>query len=365
MLSAPAHARSITCPRVRDKATYVLAPATSAPPCFCSAKARANSMARALFFPTKRIVAGEAVMRSMAPGGMARAKPRGRSHTAAAVLVTVSYLMRPAGAFRALFGCHRIAAAHTAATRMSSRPPPAEWADAMAKQALAGLQLEYPHKVDHLWLARDGALSSPASLHPVFYGNYDWHSAVHSHWCLVRLLRRFPEHIEADAVAAALRGSITAEGCNREAAYFSREGANTFERPYGWGWLMKLAEECALASKESEDSTNPCAPYHTIFAEMSRNLLPLTQVVREGWLGYLPRLSFPVRSGVHSNTAFALALSFDYAQTARDSELKDAIALCSRRLFGQDVDYNPAFEPSGAADLDDKPALCMLTCLCV
>jgi hypothetical protein len=98
---------------------------------------------------------------------------------------------------------------------------------------------------------------------------------------------------------------------------------------------------------------------------MSRNLLPLTQVVREGWLGYLPRLSFPVRSGVHSNTAFALALSFDYAQTARDSELKDAIALCSRRLFGQDVDYNPAFEPSGAADLDDKPALCMLTCLCV
>ena len=305
------------------------------------------------------------IPRSMAPGGMARAKPRGRSHTAAAVLVTVSYLMRPAGAFRGLFGCQRIAAAHTVATRMSSRPPPAEWADAMAKQALAGLQLEYPHKVDHLWLARDGALSSPASLHPVFYGNYDWHSAVHSHWCLVRLLRRFPEHIEADAIAAALRDSITTEGCNREAAYFSREGANTFERPYGWGWLMKLAEECALASKESEDSTNPCAPYHTIFAEMSRNLLPLTQVVREGWLGYLPRLSFPVRSGVHSNTAFALALSFDYAQTARDSELKDAIALCSRRLFGQDVDYNPAFEPSGAADLDDKPALCMLTCLCV
>lgn len=112
-------------------------------------------------------------------------------------------------------------------------PDPAAWAGPMARQALSGLQLEYPHKVDHLWLAEDGALASPSALHPVFFGNYDWHSAVHSHWCLCRLLRRHADSIDAPAVAAALRASVTQAGCQAEADYFRREGAATFERPYG------------------------------------------------------------------------------------------------------------------------------------
>ena len=175
---------------------------------------------------------------------------------------------------------------------------PSEWAQPMARQALSGLQLEYPHKVDHLWLSSDGALASPSTLHPVFYGNYDWHSAVHSHWCLVRLLRRFPQHIDADAVAAALRASVAKDACQQEADYFRREGAATFERPYGWGWLLKLAQECALASKESFHQDAPCASHHNLFKQLQNNLEPITRVVREGWLSYLPKLTFAVRSGV-------------------------------------------------------------------
>lgn len=119
-------------------------------------------------------------------------------------------------------------------------PAPAAWAGPMARQALSGLQLEYPHKVDHLWLAEDGALAAPAALHPVFYGNYDWHSAVHSHWCLCRLLRRHADSIDAPAVAAALQDSMTQAGCQAEADYFRREGAATFERPYGCVLFLRV-----------------------------------------------------------------------------------------------------------------------------
>jgi len=155
----------------------------------------------------------------------------------------------------------------SAGPAMLAAPAPAEWAGAMAKQALSGLQLEYPHKVDHLWLAQDGPLASPALLHPVFYGNYDWHSAVHSHWCLVRLLRRHADSIDAPAVAAALQASVTQEGCQAEAEYFKREGAATFERPYGWGWLLKLAAECEGAKHDGPSA------HKALFKQLSANLV--------------------------------------------------------------------------------------------
>jgi hypothetical protein len=181
-------------------------------------------------------------------------------------------------------------------------------------------------------------------------------SAVHSHWCLVRLLRRFPTHIDADAVATALARSVTKAACETEAAYFKREGADTFERPYGWGWLLKLSEECFLASEESLDPSSACAAYHSTFKDLYRNLAPIAHVIRDGWLGYLPKLTFAVRSGVHSNTAFALALSYDFARTVEDDQLRDAISQCAMRLYGSDVGYNTRFEPSGEDFL--SPGLC-------
>lgn len=165
--------------------------------------------------------------------------------------------------------------------------PSTQWAGAMARQALSGLQLEYPHKVDHLWLAQDGPLASPASLHPVFYGNYDWHSAVHSHWCLVRLLRRHADSIDAPAVAAALQASMTQEGCQAEADYFKREGAATFERPYGWGWLLKLAAECASAQHDGPSA------HRALFKQLSAHLVQILKSQCPVYLLYItPLLSF-------------------------------------------------------------------------
>lgn len=213
-----------------------------------------------------------------------------------------------------------------------------QWAEPMARQALSGLRLEYPHKADHLWLASDGPLQKPSALHPVFFGNYDWHSAVHSHWCLVRLLRRYPQCIDTQAAAEALMSGITAEGCAVEAAYFSREGAATFERPYGWGWLLKLAAECALAEREClADEESPASPHHALFSSLSSHLQLLVGQIRNGWLSYLPKLGFPVRSGVHSNTAFGLSLSHDFAVAVGDRELLEAIETCANRLYGSDV----------------------------
>ena len=226
----------------------------------------------------------------------------------------------------------------------------------MARQALSGLTLAYPHKVDHLWLRSDGPLPSPEALHPVFYGSYDWHSSVHSHWCLVRLLRRFPGHIDAKAVEEALRQGISVEGCLAEAAYFARPGAKTFERPYGWGWLLMLAGECALAERESADADAGSAAHHELFASMSAALEPIANVIRQGWLDYLPKLAFPVRSGVHSNTAFGLLLSHCYGSARGDTALLEAINSAATRLFGSDVGYNPSFEPSGEDFL--SPGLC-------
>lgn len=227
----------------------------------------------------------------------------------------------------------------------------------MSRQALSGLRLEYPHKADHLWLAADGPLEAPSALHPVFYGNYDWHSAVHSHWCLVRLLRKCPQCIDAPTVADALRSSVTASGCAAEAAYFEREGAATFERPYGWGWLLKLAAECALAEQDClADDTCSATAHRALFRSLSQHLQPLADKIKSGWMAYLPKLGYPVRSGVHSNTAFGLSLSLDYAETAGDEELHDAIAACAKRLYSRDVGYDPVLEPSGEDFL--SPGLC-------
>ena len=124
-----------------------------------------------------------------------------------------------------------------------------QWPDVMANQALSGLRLQYPHKVDHLWMEEDGLLSSPAALHPVFFGNYDWHSSVHSHWCLVRLLRRYPEHVDGSAIEEALRASVSVDGCKVEAA---EDGGCAFRVPGADGETGRLGlSEAAGAKKQT------------------------------------------------------------------------------------------------------------------
>jgi hypothetical protein len=205
----------------------------------------------------------------------------------------------------------------------------------LAKLALVNVAREYPFHLTHL--ARDAAdLAPPRALHPLFYGSYDWHSCVHMHWSLARCLRRHPQADFAAGVRAHFDARFSAAGAARELAYFAAPGRASFERPYGWGWLLKLQSELiALAAADAA-----AARWRDVLA-------PLAQYIAARLLDHLPRADYPVRAGTHGNSAFALLLALDYAQAVQHRALTQAIAVGAQRWFGQDRRYPAAFEPSG------------------
>ena len=206
-----------------------------------------------------------------------------------------------------------------------------------ARLGVANVRREYPHLLQHA-LNDAGDARPPRALHPAFYGSYDWHSCVHQHCMLARLARLFPDLPERAEIDRVLREHLTADNIAAEAAYFQAPGHGFFERPYGWAWLLKLAEELLRYD-----------------AALARNLAPLVTIMREGLFAYLPALTHPVRHGVHNNTAFAVKLALDYTRAADDQELK---LFCTSRMaywFGHDTDYNARWEPSGEDFL--SPAL--------
>ncbi|HKR85680.1 MAG TPA: DUF2891 family protein, partial [Terriglobales bacterium] len=161
-------------------------------------------------------------------------------------------------------------------------------AERFANLALACVHKEYPNKISHT-LHSDADVAPPRRLTPAFYGCYDWHSSVHGHWLLVRLVRTFPDGPFVQSAREALRQSLTAENLAHEAAYLRGEGRASFERPYGLAWLLQLATEL----KEWDD---PQAK------EMAANLRPLEESVLERLTNWLPKLSNPVRIGEHDQT---------------------------------------------------------------
>src|SRR5207253_5848506 len=177
-------------------------------------------------------------------------------------------------------------------------------ADRFAKLALACVGKQYPNKISHV-LNSDADVAPPRKLTPAFYGCYDWHSSVHGHWLLVRLLRTFPDALFAAQARDALRKSLTAEHLKQEAAYLRGEGRASFERPYGIAWLLQLVVE--LAEWDDPEAR-----------EMLTNLAPLEQAVRDRLNAWLPKLSHPVRIGEHNQTAFALGLLLDYARATKN-----------------------------------------------
>ena len=179
----------------------------------------------------------------------------------------------------------------------------AKAAERFAKLALACVHKEYPNKIAHV-LNSDADVAPPRKLTPAFCGCYDWHSSVHGHWLLVRLLRTFPDAPFAKDARDALKQSLSAENLKQEAAYIRGEGRSSFERPYGLSWLLQLCAEL----REWDD---PQA------REWSANLKPLEDAAVERLTTWLPKLSHPVRVGEHDQTAFGLGLVFDYARTAK------------------------------------------------
>jgi Protein of unknown function (DUF2891) len=209
-----------------------------------------------------------------------------------------------------------------------------EQASAFARLALKGLCKEYPNKPEHV-MAGPGDIKGPQDLHPAFYGSYDWHSSVHGHWMLVRLIRLFPELKEATEVRAVLGAHLSPEKIRVEADYFGRKDSKSFERPYGWAWLLKLAEE--LNGWNDADAK-----------VWAKNLRPLADVVVARYLDFFPKQTYPIRTGVHPNTAFGLAFAHDYAIAVGDTRLIALVAERARVYFGADVQVPAAWEPGGA-----------------
>jgi Protein of unknown function (DUF2891) len=203
-------------------------------------------------------------------------------------------------------------------------------AERFANLALACVHKEYPNKIAHS-LNSDQDVAPPRALTPAFYGCYDWHSSVHGHWLLARLARTFPDAPFAANARAALQQSITAENIAKEAAYLRGEGRASFERPYGLAWLLQLAAEL----REWDDPLG---------RELSANLRPLELAANERLATWLPKLSHPVRSGEHSQSAFALGLIID---SAGDPALKQTAREATRRFFEKDKACPLAYEPSG------------------
>lgn len=202
-----------------------------------------------------------------------------------------------------------------------------------SRLALECIRKEYPNKPGHV-MNDETEIKSPAALHPVFYGCFDWHSAVHGHWMLVRLLRLFPDLPDAAEIRAALANNLSEENVSAEVEYLGQANRKSFERTYGWAWLLKLAEE--LHSWDDPDGRAWAA-----------NLAPLTKAIVDRYMDFLPRQTYPIRTGVHPNTAFGIAFALDYARAVGNAELESALIERSRFYYAEDKHYPAGWEPGG------------------
>jgi hypothetical protein len=212
-------------------------------------------------------------------------------------------------------------------------------ADAYARVAIANIRREYPVHLPYL-VTGPGPLPSPRQRHPVFYGSYDWHSCVLMHWVLARLLRVTPGIPSKADARRTLDAQLTTDAVAGETRYF--EAHRGFERPYGWGWLLFLARE--LATSGDADAQR-----------WSATLRPLAQLLERRFVEWLPKATYPLRMGLHGNTAFAMSLALSYARSVSAAALETAIVDAATRWFADDRDYPAAWEPSGSDFL--SPAL--------
>ena len=203
-------------------------------------------------------------------------------------------------------------------------------ADRFAAIALGHVGREYPN-APGLVLSGPGDFAAPRALHPIFYGSFDWHSAVHSHWLLARLLRRFPQMAAAGAVRGWLDQALTEDAVAGELAYLARPGTAGFERPYGWAWLLMLQAELEQHADERWGDI----------------LRPLARAFEQRLLAWLPKATYPNRVGAHANTAFAFILFDRYAPHATEpGPTGRRLAATAHRWYANDADA-PAWEPSG------------------
>jgi Protein of unknown function (DUF2891) len=182
----------------------------------------------------------------------------------------------------------------------------------LASLPLKCIEQEFPNKTSHTSTTAVDHVLLPKQMHPAFYGCFDWHSDVHGHWMLVRLLKQFPNLPEAQKARATINRTITKENIIQELKYFEAPLNKNYERTYGWAWLLKLQQE--LLTWNDADAKN-----------WSAALQPMCDTIVSFWLKYLPKQTYPNRTGVHPNTAFGLVFALDYAKTVGNTNFENAI----------------------------------------
>jgi hypothetical protein len=202
-----------------------------------------------------------------------------------------------------------------------------------AQLALACLHQEYPNKIAHV-MQGDADVRPPRALTPAFFGCYDWHSAVHGHWLLVRLARHFPDAPFAQDARAALAKSLTPAHIAVEVEYLGHAKRASFERPYGLAWLLQLSAE--LRAWDDPQAR-----------EWAAALAPLEALAATKLKAWLPKLHYPIRVGEHDQTAFAFGLVWDWARVANDAEMTALLGDAATRFYRGDRDCPLRYEPSG------------------
>ena len=206
-------------------------------------------------------------------------------------------------------------------------------ANRLSKLPMQCINTEYPNKLGQT-LGSESDLKPPKILHPAFYGCFDWHSSVHGHWSLVSLLKQFPQLENSNVLRAKLAQNISKENILTEVLYFEGEHNKIYERTYGWAWLLKLAEEL-------HSWNDPLAK------ELEENLQPLTNLIVQNYIDFLPKLNYPIRVGEHPNTAFGLSFAWDYANTVGNETLKVSIENRALDFYKNDVSCPLSWEPGG------------------
>lgn len=194
---------------------------------------------------------------------------------------------------------------------------------------------EFPNKTSHISNNADDHVKLPSDLHPAFFGCFDWHSSVHGHWMLIRLLKLYPNLPNNKIIRQAIDKNLTSENIAIETRYFDYENTKNWERTYGWAWILKLDEE--LLTWNDSDAKK----WH-------HNLQPLTNKIVSLWTDFIPKQTYPHRNGVHTNTAFGLVFALDYARAKNNKVFEKQIVEHAIHLFNKDTDAPAKWEPSGA-----------------
>lgn len=198
--------------------------------------------------------------------------------------------------------------------------------------ALENIFKEYPNKISHSLNSKDD-LKEPHKMYPIFYGSYDWHSSVHSHWLLVKVLRSYPGYVDTKKIIDTLNSQFNAEKAKGELKYLTNPINNGFERPYGWGWFLKLSLEIKLLdTKEAKI--------------WDKNLSPIAEFFAKAFKTFFIKLDYPIRVGTHFNSAFGLYFAYEFASHIKDYELIEVINNQAKKWFLNDSNMQ-VLEPCG------------------